>query len=190
MKRLISTLLLLLVLFSFLSCTSNELSDIISSHEKALYGIVSHKAPSSKEREITHNTTNDTSSVQVKSKNKAKAKVNITIEIGKKTYNAVLLNNKTTKALIKKLPLTLDMGDMNSNEKYYFLPYTLPTNAKQVNKINSGDLMLYGSDCLVLFYDDFNTSYSYTKIGYVKDASKLADVVGDGDVKVTFAISK
>ena len=48
--------------------------------------------------------------------------------------------------------------------------------------------MLYGSNCLVLFYESFPTSYRYTPVGRVDDPSGLADVVGHGNVQVTFAL--
>ena len=44
--------------------------------------------------------------------------------------------------------------------------------------------MLYGSDCLVLFYDSFSTSYSYTKIGYLDNPEGLKNIVGNGTVNV------
>lgn len=47
--------------------------------------------------------------------------------------------------------------------------------------------MLYGADCLVLFYESFSTSYSYTRIGAVENVSGLAAAVGRGGVTVSFA---
>lgn len=110
----------------------------------------------------------------------------LTISVGNHMFEAKLYDNETTKALIGKFPLTINMGDMNGNEKYYFMPDNLPTNAENPRRINEGDLMLYGSNCLVLFYETFSSSYSYTKLGYIKNAATLAQAVGGGNVQITF----
>jgi hypothetical protein len=46
--------------------------------------------------------------------------------------------------------------------------------------------MLYGSNCLVLFYDSFSTPYSYTPIGKIDEPNSLAGLVGNDDVEVIF----
>lgn len=110
----------------------------------------------------------------------------IELSVNGKIFPAKLYKNKTTEALMKKLPLTLNMSELNGNEKYYYLSDSLPTDAKKPSKINTGDIMLYGNDCLVLFYKSFSTSYSYTSLGYVEDVEGLAEALGSGSVKVTF----
>lgn len=111
----------------------------------------------------------------------------MTITINGQTFLATLYDNETVAALKEKMPLTLNMSELNGNEKYNYLPFSLPTNAGNPGQIHAGDLMLYGSDCLVLFYESFPTSYRYTPIGRVNDPSGLADTVGGGSVQVTFA---
>lgn len=118
--------------------------------------------------------------------NKEENALKIEITIGEKTFPAALYDNETARAFKDLLPLTLDMSELNGNEKYYYLPDSLPTNSSCPSKIRAGDIMLYGNDCLVLFYEDFSTSYSYTPIGRIDDPNGLAAALGSGDVQVTF----
>ena len=98
---------------------------------------------------------------------------NIKIIINEKEYNAIFENNDTTKAFINKLPQEFNMQDLNENEKYVYMQYSLPTNSNNPKHINKGDIMLYGDNCLVIFYKSFDTNYSYTKIGYIEDIDDL-----------------
>ena len=111
---------------------------------------------------------------------------NIEIVIGDTVYFAKLYDNEAAQALAAQLPLTLDMNELNGNEKYYYLSDSLPVNSGVPAGINTGDLMLYGSDCLVLFYKSFSTSYSYTPLGRVDDPEGLAQTLGSGGVQITF----
>lgn len=79
---------------------------------------------------------------------------------------------------------------LSGNEKYKYLKYELPEYAKQVNIIHAGDIMLYGSDCIVIFYKDFKTSYSYTRLGKIIDPAGLEKAVTKGKIKVKFSIVK
>ncbi len=110
------------------------------------------------------------------------------ISVGEETFTATLLNNPTATAFKALLPLTINMNELNRNEKYANLPKSLPINASVPPSIQSGDLMMYGSRTLVLFYTGFSTSYSYTKIGKIDDVTGLAAALGNGDVKVTYEL--
>ncbi len=107
------------------------------------------------------------------------------ITVGGKEFTATLEGNETSKALQALLPMTLDMSELNGNEKYYYLNQSLPTNTERVGIIHAGDIMLYGSSCIVVFYDTFQTPYSYTRIGHIDDAAELTSALGSGSVTVT-----
>ena len=112
--------------------------------------------------------------------------LSIEITVNEHTFSATLYDNDTAKAFQEQLPLTLDMSELNGNEKYCYLSDGLPTNSVRPSGIHTGDIMLYGSDCLVIFYESFSTSYSYTPIGKINDPDELAAVLGSGNVQVTF----
>lgn len=115
---------------------------------------------------------------------------NISITVGGSVFSVKLHDNDTARDFLSLLPMTLNMSELNGNEKYYYLPDNLSSDSGQVGSINTGDLMLYGSDCLVLFYESISTSYSYTRIGYVEDVTGLAAALGSSGVKVSFAVSE
>ena len=95
------------------------------------------------------------------------------ININNKKLRIDLENNSTTSALIKLLPLELSMNDLNGNEKYVYLNESLPTNTYSPKHVEAGDVMLFGDNCLVIFYESFDTSYSYSKIGHINNLPSL-----------------
>ncbi|MBR2998704.1 hypothetical protein IKF34_03000 [Candidatus Saccharibacteria bacterium] len=86
-----------------------------------------------------------------------------------------LEENSTTSALVKLLPLDITMNDLNKNEKYAYLDKSLPTNTYSPKHIEAGDVMLFGDNCLVIFYESFDTSYSYSKIGHIDNLPELGN---------------
>src|SRR5438874_5389795 len=111
----------------------------------------------------------------------------ITIRIGDKAFAATLSNNPTAAAFTKLLPLSITMTELNRNEKFARLSTNVPVRASTPASIRTGDLMLYGSNTLVLFYKSFHTTYSYTAIGRINDPAGLEVALGTGHVDVTFA---
>jgi hypothetical protein len=122
--------------------------------------------------------------VTVKEIKKADKKIIITA--GSKKFNLLLYDNEAAKKFAAMLPLTVNMSELNGNEKYCYLSEILPTKSERPAGIQKGDLMLYGSDCLVLFYESFSTSYSYTALGKIDDPEGLEKALGSRAVRVTF----
>ncbi len=110
----------------------------------------------------------------------------IKITIAGKKFSAISADTPAASEFAKRLPLTLRMNELNGNEKYAGLPDKLPVYSECPGMIGRGELMLYGNSTLVLFYESFPTSYSYTRIGKISDVRELKEAVGQGSVTVTF----
>ena len=110
-------------------------------------------------------------------KEESKEMIKIKIEINGQMFLATLDDTPTSQALLEKLPMVLTMKELNGNEKFYNLEYSLPVTSQSVNQINKGDLMLF---------HDFLSKYQYTRIGQIDDAGNINQIVGAGDLVVSF----
>ena len=99
----------------------------------------------------------------------------VKIFINDNEYIINLEDNDTVNDFINLLPIKLNMNELNGNEKYVYLDTTLNSNSVMVKHINKGDVMLYGNNCLVIFYKSFDTSYSYTRIGHIDNLPEFGD---------------
>lgn len=108
----------------------------------------------------------------------------ITLRVNGKDFPTKLYQTETTKSIMQKLPLSITMNELNGNEKFYYFLESFPTETENVSMIHAGDLKLYGSSCLVLFYETFSTSYRYTSLGYVENPEGMAEALGTGSVHV------
>ena len=100
--------------------------------------------------------------------------------INDQEYVVELENNETVEKLLHLLPLTVTMNELNGNEKYVNLEEELPTSSYYPKHILKGDVMLFGDNCLVIFYESFDTTYPYTKIGHISNLENL----GNGNIEV------
>ena len=97
----------------------------------------------------------------------------VKVTINDNTYTLVLENNKTAEEFYQLLPKDFNMSELNGNEKYIYMDNSLATSSYYPKHIEKGDVMLYGDDCLVIFYKSFDTNYSYTKIGHINNLDNL-----------------
>ena len=110
----------------------------------------------------------------------------VAITVNGKSFTATLEDSATSRAFLQLLPLDANMQELNGNEKYYRLAQPLPSSPTSVGTIEAGDLMLYQDNTIVLFYETFPTSYTYTRIGKLDNAAGLASAVGAGESRVRF----
>lgn len=107
--------------------------------------------------------------------------------IANQRFAISLADTAAARAFTALLPLTIDMPDLNNNEKHATLPRALPTTSVRPGTIRSGDLMLYGAQTLVVFYQTFDSAYAYTPLGRVDDPAELAQALGSGPARITFS---
>lgn len=107
--------------------------------------------------------------------------------VGKRRFAITLADNETARAFAAQLPLTLDMAELNDNEKHADLSQAPPTDSSRPGTIHNGDLTLYGSNTVVVFYETFRSPYAYTRLGWVEEPDDLSRVLGRRDVRVVFS---
>lgn len=108
------------------------------------------------------------------------------LEINGVIFETDIEENDTASAFLNILPQSLNMRDLNKNEKYCFLNKSLPIKPTKPKIIHTGDIMLWKDNCIVIFYKTFQTNYLYTKIAKIKNISYLEKSLGDGYVTAKF----
>jgi hypothetical protein len=113
--------------------------------------------------------------------------IDMTVKINDEIVQVKWENNESVKALMKMAsenPVVVDMSMYGGFEQVGSLGTTLPSN-DQSTKTKPGDIVLYTSDCIVVFYG--NNSWAYTRLGHIENKSKseLQDMLGRGNVTLT-----
>lgn len=105
------------------------------------------------------------------------------------TFPATFADNQGAEALADLLtdgPLTLSLEDYGGFEKVGSLGQSLPTSNTHIST-QSGDIMLYQGNQIVLFYG--SNAWSYTRLGQVTDLTGWQEALGHGDVTVTLSLT-
>lgn len=118
--------------------------------------------------------------------NQPEESMTIDIIIGNSVFRADIEPTETGRAFMERLPLKLDMNELNGNEKYCY-GIALPRADNYFDTIAPGDLMLYSGNCIVLFYGPAG-GYNYTRIGRLQSVDGLAAALGNGSAAVTFKV--
>lgn len=110
------------------------------------------------------------------------------VQAGDSIFTATLEDNPAVDAFVNMLresPVTLEMSDYSGFEKVGGLKTTLPASNSQITT-HAGDIVLYNSNQIVIFYG--SNSWSYTRLGRIDNLDGWEEALGSGDVTVTFSI--
>lgn len=189
-KVIVIFIVIILLLAIVIGCTQNNINISNTDNIVANDNQTSENSENIEEINTENSIANSEETIEEGSENMTNQSENIKINliVNNKTFSATLNNNETVKELISMFPMTLHMSDLNANEKYHYLDSSLVTNSSNPRRINAGDIKLYGNNCLVVFYDSFSTSYSYTDLGKVDDVEGFVSELGRGDVTMTFEL--
>lgn len=193
MKKIIAVFLsFCLVLFAFTACTDKPLPYNNSTSSE----ITEPNTPdNSKEDsrpmspEITEPNIPQKPTIDTTSSQEVIKKMYISINGNK--LEVTLIENSSVNALVEILKsgdITYTANDYGGFEKVGSLGYTLPKNNLQITA-QAGDVILYSSNQIVLFYG--SNSWSYTRLGKINGYSvlELCSLLGAGEGSVQITIS-
>ena len=116
----------------------------------------------------------------------------IYIKVNNQTLEVELENNIATKKLKEKLrneDIVINANEYGGFEKVGNLGFSLSREDTNITT-SAGDIVLYQGNQISLFYN--SNSWSYTKLGKIRDVSsdELKNILGDGNVIITFTLSQ
>lgn len=110
------------------------------------------------------------------------------LEINGYEFEATLEDNESVNEfveILKESPIEVNMSDYAGFEKVGSLGATLTSNDTRITT-NEGDIVLYMSNQVVIFYG--SNTWEYTKLAHVDDLGNWKEALGAGDVTVRLSI--
>ena len=169
MKRVL-TVLLAIMLITITSCGKSDNSST---------------QPTTDEPSTTITTPQD---YKTKTKEDETETMKLTLKIDDTEVDVIWADNDSVRALknLAKDGLTINMSKYGGFEQVGSIGSTLPSADTRITT-NPGDIVLYSSNQIVLFYD--SNTWSYTKLGHINlSKSELTDLLGDEDVVITLSL--
>lgn len=169
MKKLISLLVTLILVFSLSACGKNDNSS----------------TPPTNDISPTIIPSDNTSPSDEPKEDESYLSKTLVLTIDSSEVDVYWMDNDSVKALkeLAKDGLTINMSKYGGFEQVGSIGSTLPSADTRITT-NPGDIVLYSSNQIVLFYD--SNTWSYTRLGHINlSKSELTDLLGDEDVVIT-----
>ena len=178
MKKLIAIILAAVLTFSLMACAGQSTVSTASTSQAAATESQSESQSEATSDESDENTEDTAEQAQEKSLN---------LMIGDTEVAVEWEDNESVeklKELISENPISISMSMYGGFEQVGALGTTLVSNDVQT-ATSAGDIVLYSSSQIVIFYG--SNSWAYTRLGRItgKSAAEMGDLLGNGDVTVT-----
>lgn len=180
MKKIIVSIILVIVFIMFaiiFLVPKNDKKEISNNAEIISNNIVQNN-------EISNNTITD---------NKSDDSINaVFIKVNNNVLNIELEENFATielKERLKNGDIVVNAHEYGGFEKVGDLGFSLTREDTNITT-SAGDIVLYQGNQISLFYN--SNSWSYTKLGKILNvsSSELKNILGNGDVTITFTLSR
>ena len=194
MRKIIITIIFVIaftvLMFSVSKNNNKEISDSLGTNNSNSIEIANNTSSNlentnliEKQEKIENNTFNE---------NKVEDMGRIYIKVNNQILDVELEDNSATKELKEKLKngdIIVEAHEYGGFEKVGDLGFSLPREDTNITT-SSGDIVLYQGNQISIFYN--SNSWSYTKLGKIQNTSsnELKNVLGNGDVKITFTLSR
>ena len=117
---------------------------------------------------------------------KEQTDMKMNVQIGDQTFTATLADTTAAQEFARMLPMTITLDDYGGFEKVGSLGRSLTASNSQTTTV-AGDIVLYNSSNIVMFYG--SNSWSYTRLGKIDDLTGWADALGHGSVTAIFTMA-
>ena len=111
------------------------------------------------------------------------------LKIDDMEVDVIWSDNDSVRALknLAKNGLTINMSKYGGFEQVGSIGYTLPSSDTRITT-SPGDMVLYSSNQIVIFYD--SNTWSYTKLAHINlSKSELTELLGDEAVVITIGLT-
>lgn len=182
MKKIWILLTALLLTVCVSACGTSDRSPESEAVQTKTIEIVGSSDQSDNESESTTHEKND--------KTEYDTTMKMNVKIGDNTFIATLEDNAAVREFIdmmRQAPVSVDMSDYSGFEKVGSLGRSLTADNRQTTT-DAGDIVLYNSNQIVMFYG--SNSWSYTKIGHIDDLTGWEHTLGSGSITVVFTLAE
>ncbi|WP_369991710.1 cyclophilin-like fold protein [Mycoplasmopsis arginini] len=169
MKKIVLFLFNFILIFSLTSCGKSNSTSTLTIDEPS----------------ITITTPSDDNQT---TKEEETDNMKLTLKIDDIEVDVIWADNDSVEALknLAKNGLTINMSKYGGFEQVGSIGSTLPSDDTRITTI-PGDVVLYSSNQIVIFYD--SSTWSYTKLGHINlSKSELDDLLGNEDVVIFLGV--
>ena len=174
MRKKLSLILVAVWGMALLAGCGGEMQNAAPSSSQAAFPTAGLESPPT-EPETTHETDK-----------KEQTTMKVNIQIGDQTFTATLADTTAAQEFAQMLPMAITLDDYGGFEKVGSLGKSLTTSNSQTTTA-AGDIVLYNSSNIVMFYG--SNSWSYTRLGKIDDLTDWADALGSNSVTAIFTLA-